>query len=347
MTWLLFVDESGNFDDPEDAVLVGGWLVRHYDTFQLQEPLAKAMGHAVPYLLYPPHAADLNLPVAQVVGYLADPQRVHSGHPHARLCREAVSLLQSSNAAPARELVQAVTHKNKSLYDVLSNANRWVRTNHGFAMAQLRQAQAMFRADWDQLLQRVQQQFGPTGSMAVAAWQGPTPGAAGAERYLGLLEVLMERCLQCLHGHNSVQNIWFRVAERRGLTEQCLRSVFGKSQRTGPFARFQAVPREPAAYRAHVHPGIVLADFITNRLRNRLGAQGWSGVREASQQAIRFPVEASPRFTAAGPLPTIAADGLPRLAIQRAFRKQPRLPLELDNWAGQQAQAWVNAIEVQ
>ena len=60
-SWVLFVDESGNFSDASDVVAVGGLLLR--DSPALQPHVLKAsLQRAVPELPWPFHAAFVNQP---------------------------------------------------------------------------------------------------------------------------------------------------------------------------------------------------------------------------------------------------------------------------------------------
>ncbi len=71
--WVLYVDESGAHDDPDDLHLVAGLLLRANDSVGLDALLRGILEETWPIWPWPPHAADLNHPASRVAAVMKTP----------------------------------------------------------------------------------------------------------------------------------------------------------------------------------------------------------------------------------------------------------------------------------
>jgi hypothetical protein len=181
------------------------------------------------------------------------------------------------------------------------------------------------------------------------------------DRYLALLGVLFERTLALLCERVEADaRVWTtaarRTVERRDVGRFPLmpRNIGAAAAVAASFPLFDAgrtrcpklVPADVRAYDAAVTPGLVLADFVANRLRGalrRIGHLSWERLERISGAQLELPVAAKPRFLEyASPIPAIAATGAPNAAIWSAFRGTA-VETSLDGvrpWARGQAAIW-------
>jgi hypothetical protein len=103
------------------------------------------------------------------------------------------------------------------------------------------------------------------------------------------------------------------------------------------------------AYGPDVRPGLVLADFVSNRIRaSALGARDlpWSRLARNVERRISLDVGIAPRFiTSEARLPAIASAGSARTMIFNAFSGTPVDPAlqPASQWARDQARSWLEA----
>lgn len=71
MNWHLFLDESGNFDAPDDEVVVAGILLREDAPGCAEDQLLRRFRQHLAHVPWPPHTAHLQHPVARVVWHAA------------------------------------------------------------------------------------------------------------------------------------------------------------------------------------------------------------------------------------------------------------------------------------
>ena len=65
--WQLFIDESGDFDDPGDVVCVAGLFIPLPADDDLELYLRTRLGEAFPLTRYPQHASELDIPVSRAL----------------------------------------------------------------------------------------------------------------------------------------------------------------------------------------------------------------------------------------------------------------------------------------
>jgi hypothetical protein len=360
----LFVDESGDFDDPEAEVAVAGVLARTYDSIQMRLRLEQALRRAVPVGPYPPHANRLNIPAWLALAAMIRVESSDRGMRFQRWLAPAVDVITSSGESPAvqaREAVRANKEQGREVpWELVQNVDRWFRTDHISTYRTLRAASHDVDAEMVDLLRRLQANVLDGGRcFAAGAWSGPFELAPG-DRYLALLEVLLERVftlasasrlpVQLIHVHVATRGV--RHSRNGTLEPMVLGDVDfalrgGTTFPTGCHPNHvQWFPRRPAHYDSAVHPGVVLADFVSNRLSRRVlcGSPDWDGVCARAGNAVGLPVAVFPRMAPGEPVPALAAAGPARRFIRDAFQGSEAMTEweDVPDWVRQQARAWAD-----
>lgn len=309
-SWILYVDESGSPDDPDDVHVVAGLLLRDTETPALEARLRTALGDVFPLWPWPPHASELNFPASRVAAALRAPpsldESVDAGRLRARVEPLKV-LIQTSSEPIALGFLAAVERWAGGArldYDALRMADGWLR---GVAA---RPWQAL-REECDRQEQRMQELLSDIGArygsgdaavLVAASLRGspaaPTRGLPATtrhsirrDRYVRSLELVLERAALLLRGGQDRRTTWLRVATRDiqivGITPRNRFGVPLYPHFVGDIvttavehpdgldpatrARLRLVPiGSPNRYDSTAHPGLVLADWIANRARRAL-----------------------------------------------------------------------------
>ncbi len=285
----------------------------------------------------------------------------------------AAEVLRTSGLSEARELLTASSREAR--HECVEQCNLWLEQHHRDLYNGLRACTIQAS---ERMLALVEQVTAPTsGRACIVSATGYGPGAdedhdaeavgkAAVDRYLSLLTTLFERTFALLRskepgGHEVRAWVASRDVSRPGYTHTSLQpsDVGDAVQRAATFpffaasglgdARVRIHPEAVPRYDARVHPGIVIADFVANRLR-RLSARGvsrgWCGVSRLGVQLVRNPLEARSRATPHGdPLPTLASDGPARIALRRALGAGGPLGQLAVPWQADETSAWLTALQ--
>jgi hypothetical protein len=102
-------------------------------------------------------------------------------------------------------------------------------------------------------------------------------------------------------------------------------------------------PRVVDARSPHIHPGVVVADFVANNLASVIHSGSWQELESTAARRIALPVR-----TACAPLaavlPSAAASGPPRDAIRVACRGGTVVSIPAEGWGPEQAHEWIQAV---
>ena len=361
----MFIDETGNFEEPSASVAVVGWLVQHREVPHFDQHLRSALAKVVPDGAWPPHASVLNLPISQAVVFRlfgfaeVEKERWKSAAP---ALWQALSELQH----PAvQEVVRLADHGVFAPYDTLKEANEALREHAPGTLRRLTAQRGSQAHRMACLLACLRETFEPGESWLVGAFE---PGAAAStdDRYLAVLEALFGRVLGVLRSADDVvHHVKTIVARRHVQVDGIPRVIQLRNQDVGdcirraesfpllappsgtPDQRVRIVPWGVTRYDELVRPGVVIADFAANRLRWPLSsAASWRELRSQADVRAVLPVDAPPRMDPGTALPTMAATGAAASAIVDAFsRKTPvAVPGTTPGWAADQAEQWVNAM---
>ncbi len=363
--WSLHVDESGNFDDPEEVVLVAGAMFHEPVTRRGDEILRAALKRMDPLIPYPPHATELALIAWWVAAWrFADPS-VRVSHPARAHLDRASEVVERNAARPElATFTAALAAERRPSYEATRAASDWLARNEPGVAARLRALTRQAEIDYQHLGEELQRRFGPDGAFVVAAMD---PGRAHAittetgDRYLSLLVVLFERIFAVLRARPAerhvvrvtaaVRHVSVPLVGRRPLRPQDLGDCVRRAERfaldppSGPVDPFiRVVPGTTPRYDQNAPPGIVLADFVARGLRHAVRdlSQQWSTAEARAERGVRFPASVVPRVTPGGArCPTVAAVGEPRARVALAFAGGVVPPAAGNTWMDQQADAWI------
>jgi hypothetical protein len=384
-TYKLYVDESGSFSLPDQPSIVCG-VLEDVSAGVDWEAVRRELARAVPLMEYPQHAAHLNTPSAWLAAVMRKPELARDATPWEcglrRICGPIVGAIHGVPAGRLRaldELRAAVSEGRLPPVATLLLVDAWLRDRdpQGFralsaAAAQLRfQLQDTFRRLFHRY--RYGELFGVAALALPAcprdedAYSGASLGAVRLDTYTRALETLFERVLCLLRGGPSGGRVdlWVatRYVELRGfgtmeLSRDAVQQIAARAQRFPELREASEVSSKPrpevtlAAARGIVRfdasapMGLVMADFLSNRLHHLLRGHAACSLEEACeriQTTLSLPLLAVPSAaTATTPLPTLGADGPARARIRDAFAGLASAgPVLSPRWNREQAEHWV------
>ncbi len=350
--WLLFIDESGNFSNPDDDVVVGGWLVRAYDTDQLRAALRERLDASLPTIPFPPHAAHLDIPASRALlrgpASSADPACVESLRALGLAPTEIAAIVQR-----ARESQRLPTVSD------LRKVDAWLRRHHQALWRQL--AERRDREEHQRLTLHAALALAADarGSFAVAAFdRARSRGRSERERYEGLLRACVERVAVLVGTRGSFSSVHLRVAERdlsdgntiRRLDVTRVEHVLQTASPTLKLSGARALVRQVGPFDANTHPGVVIADHLVNRFRRiARSAATWRALADDFEVTTRMAIEAASGRVEGELLPAATDDGGAHASVLAALASDgPHSAQGADEkpgWLREQAAAWIAASE--
>jgi len=376
---LLFIDESGNERVEADWLVVAGVLVEPQDRDSFQGAVREALGRLMPGLGYPPHASVQGSPAGRLAFTWLNERDAAAQSLELRALLEETRRLSS---CPLPRRVQAffdalARGREPDYVTEMGPCNDWLRSSRPRLHEQWQQFVDRDREGMVRLLQRLQE----SSSLAVVAaaaqvgdlnFDEPGPSGFAYGLYLTLLEVLLERAVALLRAPAPPHQIWTTVAVRdvprwaypevRLVPGDLGRAIHEASQfpllRAAPLhSSTRLLPERIVKYDERVPAGVVLADFVANRLRRVLkglppGAGAWNDVEREVRQTLGLPLLLQPRaIPEAGRLPTVATIDPARQAILLAFTGPAAtgpapvlaVPPLRRQWQLDQAERWMDA----
>jgi hypothetical protein len=358
--WVLFVDESGQFERPDDPVAVAGVLWTEGVRGSGAADMKRALLRAVPGLPWPLHASLLN-------------QSAYVALASERTMRERPSSLDEVGITVAvRQAVSVLLEYDRHLVNAELTALSWRPT-----VDVLRPLSAILREHTplvhERLRHHANQGWAAVGRLLAALAAQNTDRAypdvalvtasetelgdaieegSTGDRYLAVLEPLLERTARLLERRDGAHELVLRASRRdvfdsRLATRGALAPPhLAALAREASTSRVRVVVGGVERFDVHVDPGYVLADFAANHARRTLLVPT-RPVRLAEQKlADRLVVSVRSGTTA---LSHLAASGASRALINAAADLQDRpervLPATLPRrrWACEQAWEWAEA----
>jgi hypothetical protein len=286
--WVVFIDESGDFDREDGPVCACGVLVQEGDLHQLRQDLLEQLESVYPGIRYPPHTTELNIPLAHLELWMHSRRELRDSHlAAAQLARIADALL-SCQDAEAAELVGALRAWKPAGHDALRRCDTWLRTH-------AREDWELLRGERDAAQERMRTLLVSLGEvygqrrcrLVMSAEPGSQP--VGEDRYLRLVTNLLERVRSLLHiqgeSHHHVRILaaerWragtHRMIKQRDIQAAVTRALSRPGPGTPGSVEMEALAPQP--YDENVHPGLALADFASNRIWTALRSpQFWRDV---------------------------------------------------------------------
>ena len=367
--WQVFIDETGDFAARERDRAIVGLVVRTGAAPGASPSLRAAVASAAGGVPYPHHASEHAQPAGRLLAMLR-PEATSllvEGSRLSRLRSDGELALERCPLAAASRLMKAVRSSRRSSWDDRRAFDRWLRDNERGLWEALNEAARQDRSGLSNLLARLGEE---QSVFLVAAVAGPGSDSGGedGDAYLELLPALFERLGALLWKRvgKDLRQVWITLAQRHTSDSSTRRGrrplILGEVHRAisagighPPMRqsgvggrRFRMTVAGLEAYDPDVSPGVVLADFAANRMRQALRSSArhaWTQLASRIADETSAPVAFEVEWREDGlKLPTMASDGLAAEAIRSAFAEQPG-PTEgvAPGWALDQARAWIEA----
>ena len=336
--WAFFIDESGDFNDPDECVVVGGLLVDE-DLAGLEPgKLERTLRQVAPLLPWPLHTAHVNLPVT-----FALEARLQREGSEGSATGAVLDETQDLSAKCIDALRDGAWPQYEDLKALDSHLRARARREHSRWARRRTEVHAAIGAVLEGL---VAASTVPRAAVITCSESSPADAAANSkERYLPLLQHALERAMWVAGLHEGEHEIRIHALSRHVVDPTIGQKIFLSKRHLGhsinsvaPVQRVRAIVHEVVDFRDGVHPGLFCADFICNRARPRLESSLRSllDVETDVATATRAPVRTKERSH-------LAASGAARayLRAAKADRAMPTpLGVDMKRWAQEQAREW-------
>jgi hypothetical protein len=367
--WLLFIDETGDFDTGGECVSVVGWLVREREPTALDHALRKAIGLLLPAPAYPPHAALLNIPLAHVASFRLFGAAPTDSPAFGAVASEAWDRLVTCPHPAVRAFVRATDAAAMPAWDVCRAADQQWRVQEPALYAAVLGQRDTRVGRLATLLSCLAECYGPAQSwILTASMSAADHGSVAPPRdpYLELLELLFRRALALLRSGSpdvhvvkvfvAARWVWverfrqrvnLRLDDVTGCVRRAERFPFRPPRDGRPDDHVRLVPFAVQSFDSRVHAGIAVADFAANRLRHPLARErSWPALRGQGAARVPLPIEARAEAEPDGDtLPAAALFGAAEAVIEQAFSTRQAIagPVTSPAWGADQAELWVRA----
>jgi len=368
--WDLFIDESGDFSDPDDEVVVAGLLIQGDTLGSYPAQLRASLKIAAPDLPWPLKASDLNLPVLFALARASRSGTTTASGRSDAVTSVVVGHLRQTAAADVERVVGDLRAGRRAPYEMLARLDHLAQQKREQYIA-LRSLAGESAVQIGRLIRALADQTRVTPSAVVLAACGETvrgdisaSAAAGADpetrRYLDLLRWVVARAVDIVSRYAGGQEIHLNVLER-SVTEE----ILGQTRRTalhlrhvGPLIR--EVERvcsgssatrvgikldQVSVYDERMHPALVLADFVANRVRRSLRHPAARLALIESALLAEVPCAVRSGEPAASHL---AAAGWAQESIEQVRHGNPDVagapPARSRDWAVEQASEWCEVL---
>lgn len=355
--WRLYVDESGKFDSLDDEVLALGLLVRTDVSATEGANLRRSLQTAAPELPWPLHAAELNVPVYHALAAYAG--RSGSGGGAAKgeddLPDRVVAILRTGFE---RELETALSSvragqkpEGKALKALDQALRRASRRIYEEVQSRSRKALASVFRVMESLARAGNDAPDAPAVMIVLAGESSrgdaSPGVdpavdRGSERYLTVLECLLERTGDVVARRGGRHNVILEVLSRPSFNQARHLGNVSRRVQAGVAAPVRLTAMQPLRFDAQVSGALVLADAAANRARRSLVDAPNASLldfEDSLQKGLSAPVRGG-----SPPLSNLAATGRARFHVQEARHGRSSDPAllerEVRRWAKEQALEW-------
>lgn len=355
--WNLYIDESGDFSDPGEQVVVGGMLVRADASGFDEMRLKRALEEALPAIDWPPHTRYYDREAAHVMFAV----RRAAAVPMGRHETDTVGLLKKvAPGAWRRALARSANAMEPAYEDVrlLSQTIRGDRSLARYWRGVVRERHASIRG----ILDSARASTPEAPAVLVLTDETRLGEAAGTtDRYLSLLGVAIERAAEVIAALGGRHKLRLYVLSRGVRVEGCARSVgltseivvdavarvVGRDERGRVrFTHAEAVVdiacSEVRAWNADTPASLALADWLVYRGRHGVAPRR---PLAATQQSLGDQCGLSACHAG---LPTLAAYGDARERVAAARERPAQPPPTLSGppprrrWVAEQAERWVS-----
>lgn len=358
----LFVDETGDFKTPDSHGAVVGLVAPTTAQGQLVEGLEADLRGVFTGLPWPPHATELNIPIAHAVRAL----ELGGG----KLPRQLKKLAHRVGKPLKKHVGPLPTRASR---DDLREWDLWLAENH----PHLRKELIELRDRREVGLSKVLRRLGEQGAWVLVAAtrvepqnEVAAPGGLVRDSYVRALRLLFERLHALSWSQAGGTRIVGRVCDRnvrvqglsravplsRVLLEDIAREATGHpvlkdmDTRRDSF-HLDLSPGRTVFRGKDVLAGVVLVDWLANRVGRVIRTKDWGRLTQRLDHQVLHGLSRARAMALCPGLPvltTLAFDGAARTAEHEAFRS--RGPVETGHlkpeWVRVQAEQWVHrAVE--
>jgi hypothetical protein len=304
--WALYLDESGPFEEPREAVTVAGLLVNHSRPGPSAGDLDSALRRAFPEFPWPFHRAYLLQPayVALAAAHTARrrPGRRYRGE-LVRAAEEAAAWLEDECPGETRAAAEALEGRREPRYEDLGRLSHRLRDGRPGPTATF---ESVTRQVWDHVRQAAALIAGaaeePRAFLAASSETRLGDSGPGAdERYFALLHAVLHRTRALLEARTGEHRVSVQVlgrsvvdpvvSARRPLMMQDVDRVIARVMSDAPpQLRFRA--ERVARFDPAIEVPFVLADAFANQARRvlRERGRGLAAVEAALRAGLGVPV---------------------------------------------------------
>jgi hypothetical protein len=376
--WQLFIDRSSGFDPRGDFFVVAGVLVKAPYRQELEEALRDKVMMALPGLDYPPPEWYLRdpRPTSRLIAYLRckDPDRQQTVMAK---CEPALTAIEGSLRKFRHPLFDEKTREGPPDQGLLKECDQWLTVPPRLEGQMLR---GLIEDDtWGilEVLSSLGSTLDATTAYVVAAAQtrySPVVdeqplGSVHNDPYARLIGELLERLVMLLRREGGLpQRVRVLAADHqlnaagaeasRCLSFNDLKTAAAWASKLPLLApssplkeTVQAIPiQSPRQRDEKVHPGLVLAGIVAERLKQGVEIVGfkdtWETFSDHADLVIKLPIEATARsLSEDAPLPAVTCAGEPREALLEALNGgTPKIAWMNPRWGRDQACRWIEAL---
>ena len=366
-SWGLFLDESGQFDQADDEVVIAGLLVELGAAGTHHAALRRAIVGCTSGVPWPPRAADLARPVLFALLVRVGRQRAGEtgeGPGEAEAAAEALSVRLATLAREDyRAAIRALEEGRRPPRDALLRLDRLARVQAGREWQSVRAIADTARVGLARVFAAAlsQRSGGPPRHLFLVGGgetrhEAASPADEGTRRYLDLLELVAVRALDVIARLDGRHTIFAYVLDRgivhpglgvpARLHRPVVQEVFARArERVGiPGGRVMLEVVSTPRYDRQVDARLVLADLVANQLRWVMRGDP-SLVTLERRLAVRVPWPARSGRPSAS---HIAAAGTAQERIEAVRRREAPPPWcpGARPWAVEQAEEWVRVLNL-
>lgn len=268
--WELHIDESGQFEVPQDEVVVGGVLFQVVADIHGTEHLKSGLKTQLPHLWWPLHTTDLNRAAYHLCSLVLMHQLNTSTslsklyqqiHSTMRLNKEVMDQLYKwitefisqagEHYAVVREQANKISLREKIDRDPLEPVMQWLKKTHPDVYKALetlvRQSRYKFFTaiqDWSNLQKK----------LVLAAEEQINAGSIYPDRYLPMLQQLLERVVYILSCNEGDHHVRLFVGTRHVLSEDGKKEYLNATHVNNLLGNLRCIPGTkgvPLLYGSH------------------------------------------------------------------------------------------------
>ena len=264
--WLCFIDETGDFGDPNASVFVSAVLVECENEPTFIRRTRQAIGELAPLAPWPMHAWLAQRPEAHALWAIDRPQA--AARHGLEACARAARLHWEAHAPEALQRgLERLKQGKEPRMDDLRELERTRDAQPCFIAFDSHTSTAKSR------MSRIGRDLSDGKIMGVIAGESHPGQAPKGDRYLAVLKALLERIDELLALDDDARHVRLIVA-----TRDVIHPILGQKTRLDRATLESVIARRPSgfhsgrtfrvgaiqSYDENVHPGLVLADFFAN-----------------------------------------------------------------------------------